>query len=108
MVFETDKQALRDWNVLHRKRGAASLRDFLLSGFVVISLSAAGFLLPGVLLNPGLKGYVSDTSVRITNSRSGVQRMAAQLRETLLSPVALGLMVSDMKLKAEDVSGVET
>lgn len=111
MVFESDRQALRDWNALHPKRGAASLRDFLLSGFVVVSLSAGGFLLPGMLLDPGLKGYVSDTSVKISNSRSGtqgVQRMAAQLRETLLSPVALGLMVSDMKLKAEDVTGVET
>lgn len=108
MVFESDRQALRNRTPLHRRRGAASLREFLLSTAVVISVSAAGFLLPGMLLDPGLKGYVSDASIKVANSRAGVQRMAAQLRETLLSPVALGLMVSDLKLKAEDLTGVET
>jgi uncharacterized protein involved in exopolysaccharide biosynthesis len=33
--------------------------------------------------------------------------MTSQLRENLLSPVALGLVVSDMKLQAKDLTGVQ-
>lgn len=99
------------WALLRGKLAGMSLREHLLSAGLVLSLTASGFLLPGLLLDPGLKGYVSTASVKVSNPRaatSGVERMALQLRENLLSPMALGLMVSDMKLQSQDLTGAQT
>ncbi|MET0172694.1 MAG: hypothetical protein ABW206_09855 [Agrobacterium vaccinii] len=97
--------------MLRSKLGPASLRHSLLSAGVVVSLTASGLLLPGMLLNPGLQGYVSEASVKVSNPRAnapGIQRLAVHLQETLLSPMTLGLMVSEMKLQPQDLTGTQT
>ncbi len=110
MVFESKRLGLPNWTVLRSKLGPASLRHSLLSAGVVVSLTASGLLLPGMLLNPGLQGYVSEASVKVSNPRAnapGIQRLAVHLQETLLSPMTLGLMVSEMKLQPQDLTGTQ-
>lgn len=99
-----------NWSVLRSKLGRASLRHSLLSAGLVILLTVAGVLLPGMLFNPGLQGYVSVASVKVSNPRAnapGVQRLAVHLHETLLSPMTLGLMISEMKLQPRDLTGAQ-
>ncbi|UHS55686.1 hypothetical protein [Agrobacterium vaccinii] len=99
-----------NWTVLRSKLGPASMRHSLLSAGIVVSLTASGLLLPGMLLNPGLQGYVSEASVKVSNPRAnapGIQRLAVHLQETLLSPMTLGLMVSEMKLQPQDLTGTQ-
>ncbi|WP_284777029.1 hypothetical protein [Agrobacterium sp. lyk4-40-TYG-31] len=111
MVFESKRLGLPNWTVLRSKLGPASLRHSLLSAGVAVSLTASGLLLPGMLLNPGLQGYVSEASVKVSNPRAnapGIQRLAVHLQETLLSPMTLGLMVSEMKLQPQDLTGTQT
>ncbi len=98
-------------NALREKLGAAPLQRNLLSAGLVLSLTASGFFLPTMLLEPGLKGYVSQASVKVSNphaAAASVQRMTSQLRDNLLSPMALGLIVSELKLQAKDLTGVQT
>ncbi len=93
---------------LRERLGAASWRRYLLSAGIVLSLTASGIFLPGVLLEPGLKGFASYASVKVSNPRTGtagIQRTTLQLRESLLSPVALSLIVSDLDLQPKDLIG---
>ncbi|NTF30914.1 hypothetical protein [Rhizobium skierniewicense] len=111
MVFENDKSVSPKGDELPESRGVSSWRSHLLSAGVVLSLTTAGFFLPGLLLEPGLKGYVSQASVKVSDPRTNaasVQRIASQVRDNLMSPVLLGLTVSELKLQPEDLTGVET
>ncbi|XUY27198.1 hypothetical protein RMR21_002150 [Agrobacterium sp. rho-8.1] len=83
----------------------------MVSAGVILSLTTCGYFLPGLLLEPGLKGYVSQASVKVSDPRTNaasVQRIASQVRDNLMSPVLLGLTVSELKLRPEDLTGVET
>lgn len=98
-------------DALREKLVAAPWQRYLLSAATAVSLTASGFFLPTILLEPGLKGYVSQASVKVTNpnaNAAGVQRITSQLRENLLSPMTLGLMVSDLKLQPQDLTGIKT
>lgn len=110
MVFESSRLGKADWAGLRRRLGNTSLRDHLLSAGVVVSLTAAGFVLPGLTLKPGFQGYVSNASVKISNPRANtpdVERLADQFHETLLSPMSLGLMVSELKLEPRELVGTQ-
>ncbi|SCX04281.1 hypothetical protein DSM25558_0645 [Agrobacterium sp. DSM 25558] len=111
MVFEIDRFVMPNRGALREKLAAASWRRYLLSAGLVLSLTASGFFLPTMLLEPGLQGYVSQARVKVSNphaTAAGVQRMTSQLGENLLSPMALGLMVSDLKLQPQDLTGMQT
>ncbi|NTE85431.1 hypothetical protein [Agrobacterium rubi] len=111
MVFENDRHVSPRGDELPARGVTSSWRRHLLSAGVVLSLTTGGFFLPGLLLDPGLKGYVSQASVKVSDPRANaasVQRIAAQVRDTLMSPISLGLTVSELKLQPQDLTGVET
>jgi uncharacterized protein involved in exopolysaccharide biosynthesis len=110
MVFENSRLTLSTVDTLREKLGTLSWRRFLLSAGIVVSVTTCGVVLPGMLLDPGLKGYVSHASVEIDGlreTRSDARRIAAHLRENLLSPVGLSLAVSDLNLQAKDLTGIQ-
>lgn len=96
---------------LRERLRLASVRRGLLSAGVVASLTATGFFLPGPLLAPGFKGFSSHASVAISEpqvSSGNVERAASQLRESLLSPVALSIIASDLGLRPDDLFGTRS
>ncbi len=96
---------------LRERLRLASVRRGLLSAGVVASLTATGFFLPGLLLAPGFKGFSSHASVAISGpqvSSGNVERAASQLRESLLSPVALSIIASDLGLRPDDLFGTRS
>lgn len=96
---------------LRERLRLASVRRGLLSAGVVASLTVTGFFLPGLLLAPGFKGFSSHASVAISEpqvSSGNVERAASQLRESLLSPVALSIIASDLGLRPDDLFGTRS
>ncbi len=96
---------------LRERLSLASVRRGLLSAGVVASLTVTGFFLPGLLLAPGFKGFSSHASVAISEpqvSSGNVERAASQLRESLLSPVALSIIASDLGLRPDDLFGTRS
>ncbi len=96
---------------LRERLRLASVRRALLSVGVVASLTVTGFFLPGLLLAPGFKGFSSHASVAISEpqvSSGNVERAASQLRESLLSPVALSIIASDLGLRPDDLFGTRS
>lgn len=108
MVFETDRLLTPNQGAFRKRLAPAPLRRALLSSGVVLSLTAAGFFLPGLLLAPGFKGFSSHASVAIANAHggsAGIERAASQLRESLLSPVALSIITSDLGVAPHELVG---
>ncbi|WP_284757327.1 hypothetical protein [Agrobacterium sp. fls2-241-TYG-188a] len=96
---------------LRERLSLASVRRGLLSAGVVASLTVTGFFLPGLLLAPGFKGFSSHASVAISEpqvSSGNVERAARKLRESLLSPVALSIIASDLGLRPDDLFGTRS
>lgn len=108
MVFENDRLFTPNQGASRKERASASLRRNLLSAGIVASLTATGYFLPDLLLAPGFKGFSSHASVAIVNSSggpAGVERAANQLRENLLSPVALSIITSDLGIGPHELFG---
>lgn len=108
MVFEKETLQLPSSKRIRAKLRSLSLRHNLLSAGVILSLTGAGAFLPGILLDQGPKGYVSNATIAVSASNSSsseVSRTIMQVREAVLSPISLGLAVSDLQLQAEDVGG---
>jgi uncharacterized protein involved in exopolysaccharide biosynthesis len=111
MNSENDRLLMPNHAALRGRLRLASVRRALLAVGVVASLTATGFFLPGLLLAPGFKGFSSHASVAISEPQvisRNVERAASQLRESLLSPVALSIIASDLGLRPDDLFGTRS
>jgi len=75
----------------------------------VLAFGGAGAALPSAFLSAPPTGYVSHAVVNVSAPRGNpvdTSRVAASLQQSLLSPVSLTLAISELKLKAGEVTDV--
>ena len=85
------------------------LRRSIVPAALVLAFGAAGAILPSAFLSSPSAGYVSHAVVRVSapgGSPVDTGRVAASMQQSLLSPVSLTLAISELKLKAGDVTGI--
>ncbi|WHA40789.1 hypothetical protein [Agrobacterium larrymoorei] len=95
---------------LRGKLRPAMFKRHLLSAACIVSFVAAGAFLPGIVFPPNAETYQSHAVVKVAALNGNIietRRLAATMQQNLLSPVALTLTVSDLKLKAGDVTGAD-
>ncbi|MDQ1185094.1 hypothetical protein [Agrobacterium larrymoorei] len=84
-------------------------RRFGVSAAFVVTFAGVGALLPSAFIPAPYTGYVSHAVVRVSASSGNpvdTGRVAASMQQSLLSPVSLTLAISELKLKAGDVTGI--
>ncbi|MDP9569981.1 UNVERIFIED_ORG: uncharacterized protein involved in exopolysaccharide biosynthesis [Agrobacterium larrymoorei] len=85
------------------------LRRVVVPAALVLMFATAGAILPSAFLPSPSAGYVSHAVVRVSapgGSPVDTGRVAASMQQSLLSPVSLTLAISELKLKAGDVTGI--
>lgn len=85
------------------------LRRSIVPAALVLAFGAAGVILPSAFLPSPSSGYVSHAVVRVSapgGNPVDTGRVAASMQQSLLSPVSLTLAISELKLKAGDVTGI--
>ncbi len=87
---------------------AGRWRRVVVPAALVLTLATAGALLPSAFISSPSAGYVSHAVVRVSAPGGPVDtgRVAASMQQSLLSPVSLTLAISELKLKAGDVTGI--
>lgn len=84
-------------------------RRAALSSCFVLTLAAAGAISPSLFLPASPETYVSHAVVKVSATGGGsvdTSRLAASMQQSILSPLALTLAISDLKLKPGDVTDV--
>ncbi|MGL4094233.1 hypothetical protein [Agrobacterium cavarae] len=87
---------------------AGRWRRVVVPAALVLMFATAGAILPSAFLPSPSAGYVSHAVVRVSAPSGPVDtgRVAASMQQSLLSPVSLTLAISELKLKAGDVTGI--